>query len=307
MTSTEVTTRPVTFGCRDGVVLGGHLFDPAIAGTDAPMVIVNCATGVLARYYHRYARFLAELGSPVLTYDYRGIGESRPPGTLRGAAIAWRAWGDQDFDAAVAFARTQEPDRPLAVVGHSIGGFLPGFADGAVHVDRMLTVGAQYAYWRDYARRSRIGLLAKWHLAMPALTAAYGYFPGRRLGWLEDLPAGVAHEWAFRRSAMESSYPRGDRAEVRRRFAAMRAPILAVATSDDEFGTPAALERTLRYYRGSDRTRVELNPKLLGHEEIGHFGLFHDRHRDGFWRGTAEWLHRGVNPWQAATERRAEA
>ncbi|MFE3291904.1 alpha/beta fold hydrolase [Rhodococcus sp. NPDC059234] len=299
MTSTEVAGRRVTFAGRDGVVLGGHLFDPAAVVPDAPVVIVNCATGVLARYYHRYARFLAELGSPVLTYDYRGIGDSRPV-SLRGAAIPWRSWGELDFDAAIAFALAQQPNRPLAVVGHSIGGFLVGLAPAAAQVDRMFTVGAQYAYWRDYARGSRLRLLAKWHLAMPALTAAYGYFPGRRLGWLEDLPAGVAYEWTFRRAAMESSYPRADRAEIRRRFAAVRAPILAVATTDDEFGTPAALDRTLGYYRGSERARVELEPKLLGHEEIGHFGLFHARHRDGFWRDTAEWLHRGTHPWTVA-------
>jgi hypothetical protein len=53
----------------------------------------------------------------------------------------------------------------------------------------MLTVGAQYAYWRDYAVRRRAQLLLKWHVIMPALTTLCGYFPGRRLGWLEDRPA----------------------------------------------------------------------------------------------------------------------
>ncbi len=31
-------------------------------------------------------------------------------------------------------------------------------------------------------------MLVKWHLAMPLLTMAFGYFPGKKLGWLEDTP-----------------------------------------------------------------------------------------------------------------------
>ncbi len=57
--------------------LAGHLWR-ASNGDPIGAVIVNPATGVLARYYHRYARFLAGHGFDVLTYDYRGIGLSRP-------------------------------------------------------------------------------------------------------------------------------------------------------------------------------------------------------------------------------------
>ncbi|SFT23362.1 Alpha/beta hydrolase family protein [Methylobacterium sp. yr668] len=128
----------------------------------------------------------------MLTYDYRGIGESRPA-RLRGSGIRWRDWGELDFDAAAQWIRQREAG-PLTVVGHSIGGFLPGFAEAAGAVDRILTVGAQFAYRRDDRARERLSMIAKWHLLMPCVTAAVGYFPGRRLGWLEDLPAGVAYE-----------------------------------------------------------------------------------------------------------------
>ena len=129
--------------CADGLALGGHLWSPA--GTPLGTVIINPATGVLSRYYHRYAAYLAGHDFTVLTYDYRGIGVSRPV-RLRGCGIRWRDWGERDFEAVIGAARARHPDGPLAVVGHSIGGFLIGFAPFAVHVDRVLTVGAQYAY-----------------------------------------------------------------------------------------------------------------------------------------------------------------
>ncbi len=284
--------------CRDGFPLAGHVWRPA-EGADHGTVIVNPATGVLARYYHPYARFLAEQGFVVITYDYRGIGASRPA-RPRGGAIRWRDWGELDFDAVAAWARDRDPSGPLAVVGHSIGGFLPGYAEAASRVDRILTVGAQYAYWRDYAAATRVAQVLKWHVAMPAITSVLGYFPGRRLGWLEDLPAGVVREWSFRRARFEENHPPAEREVLLARFAAVRAPILAVAVTDDAFATPAGMLRGLSYYRGSERLIALLEPAALGFEAIGHFGLFHARHRHGFWPATLSWLRDGVNPWPAA-------
>lgn len=293
--STIIEGEAVELLCQDGVGLGGHLWRTSRAAV-CGSVIINCATGVLARYYHRYARFLAGHGFDVLTYDYRGIGRSGPE-NLRGCTYRWRDWGERDFEAALLFMRERRPSDPLIVVGHSVGGFLPGLAESASRIDRMLTVGAQYAWWGDYAPRRRLSLFVKWHLAMPAATALFGYFPGRKLGWLEDLPAGVANEWSFRRSRFERSHPRAERAKVVARMAAMAAPILAIAVSDDELGTVPAIRRTLGYYTGSERTVVLLRPEDYGRDTIGHFGLFHDSHVDGFWRDTVLWLRDGRNPW----------
>lgn len=287
----------IEIACQDGVVLGGHLWRSSLAEPHGT-VVINPATGVLARYYHHYARFLAEEGFDVLTYDYRGIGLSRPP-RLRGCGYRWRDWGQLDFDAAIRFAHVHRRRGSLLVVGHSIGGFLPGLAENAVLVDRMLTVGAQYAWWRDYASTHRWRLFLKWHVMMPIATTLFGYFPGRKLGWLEDLPAGVAHEWSFKRARTELSYPRKTRAAVLNRFAAFCAPILAVIASDDELGTMAAVRRSLSYYGGATKIEILLSPGDLGVESIGHFSLFNARHADGFWRDTIRWLRDEVNPWAA--------
>ncbi len=289
-----VDRREITLRCRDGVTLHGHVWSGRVdarCGT----VVINAATGVRARYYHYFARFLAEHGFNVLTYDYRGIGLSRP-GRLRGCSFRWRDWGERDFEAALDFAE-KLGDGPVAVVGHSIGGFLPGFAANARRIDRMLTVGAQYAYWRDYAARERLRLFLKWHLVMPALTAFFGYFPGERLGWLEDLPAGVANEWSFRRARMERSYPARERQAILNNFAAVTAPILAITASDDEFATVAAIRRALRYYRHAPATEVMLSPADLGEDRLGHFDLFNARHAGGFWLDALLWLRDGINPW----------
>ncbi|MFK0161491.1 alpha/beta fold hydrolase [Rhizobium sp. NPDC090279] len=296
--SPSSTGQVISIPCRDGVVLGGHLWQ-AETKWPAGSVIINPATGVLARYYHRYAQFLAGHGFDVLTYDYRGIGQSRPQ-QLRGSGYRWRDWGERDFDAALQWMTSHRRSDPLMVVGHSVGGFLPGLAEHAPMIDRILTVGAQYAWWGDYMPRRRAALFFKWHVAMPAITAFCGYFPGRRLGWLEDLPKGVANEWSFRGRRFERSHPKGEQTDALRRMAAVIAPVLAVAVSDDELGTLPAIRRTLNYYTGARRLSVLLRPADFGRGTIGHFGLFHDSYKDSFWTDTLSWLGEGRNPWPSA-------
>ncbi|MCB8877851.1 alpha/beta hydrolase family protein [Acidisoma silvae] len=293
---TDPVGQVVEIPCRDGVQLGGHLWRIPGGSSAVGTVIVNPATGVLARYYHRYARFLASHGFDVLTYDYRGIGASRPTRLAR-CNYRWRDWGELDFDAVLRFLRQRATSAPLLVVGHSVGGFLPGLAESAPLVDRMLTVGAQYAWWGDYTAARRLRLVLKWHVAMPALTLLCGYFPGRRLGWSEDLPSGVATEWSFRGPRFERSHPRRERRSVLARMTAVTAPILAVAVADDELGTVAAIRRTLAYYTGAPRTAVLLQPSDYDRAVIGHFSLFHDSHVAGFWKDSLEWLRHGRNPW----------
>lgn len=291
----HIAVGEIAIPCADGVVLGGH-FWPGAGTRSAGAVLVNPATGVLACYYHRYACFLAGHGFDVLTFDYRGIGASRPE-SLRGSRYRWRDWGERDVEAALGALAARARPAPLMAVGHSIGGFLPGLAPSGHRLDRILTMGAQYGWWGDYAPRQRLGLFARWHLVMPAATALLGYFPGRRLGWLEDLPAGVAREWAFRGPRFETSHPPGERAGVVARMAAVRAPLLAVGVSDDPLGTVPALARTLACYAGAERTQVEIAPADYGREAIGHFSLFHDSHAAGFWLDTLIWLRDGRNPW----------
>ncbi len=287
--------RPIEIVTADDVVLGGH-FWPRVRGTAAGIAIINPATGVLARYYHHYARFLAAHGFDVVTYDYRGIGASRPA-NLRGCGYRWREWGDKDFDAVLAWALARDGSAPVCVVGHSVGGALPGLAGHAPSIHRLLSVGGQFGCWRHYAPARRNRLFLKWHVAMPALTALCGYFPGRRLGWLEDLPAGVAYEWAFRRPYLEDNYPQRQCEAVLRGFDAVTAPILAVTLSDDDIATVPAIRAVLDRYRGAPRTQVLLRPADLGQESVGHFSLFHSRHATGFWLDTLLWLRDGVNPW----------
>lgn len=290
---------PVAFRAADGYTLRGHVW---AHGTGVrPVVIVNPATSVLSRYYARFAAWLHAAGMDVLTYDYRGIGGSRPP-RLRGFEAGWIDWGRLDFEAALEYAAGRFPGQPLQVVGHSVGGFVIGMAASAHRLSRIVTVGAQHAYWRDYAARRRLGMLLRWHVAMPALTALLGYFPGRRLGWLEDTPRGVVRDWTASCARYDDIWRRGrhalpesELAELRARFAAVTAPMLALSVDDDPFGTVAAVGRLLDCYGGAQRTHLHLDPRAIG-AAVGHFAFFHDRFAPTLWPIALAWLRDGRLP-----------
>lgn len=298
----------VEFAAADGYLLRGQ-FRPAVGVPPRLAVLINPATGVLARYYDRYAEYLASRGCSVLTYDYRGIGASRN-GPIRKLRATKFDWGNLDCDAALRHLRERVPGTPLAVVGHSIGGFLLGLAKENVHVERAFFVGAQYAYWRDYLAQKRFGLFLRWHVFMPLVTALLGYFPGRRLDWLEDLPRGVAYEWGFRlRPHFDAFYHRlphaahpDDLHTARRQFAGFAGKILSVSTADDEYATPRAVERLLSWFESASSRHVSIDGKLAGPPGIGHFGFFHDRLREVLWPQSADWLLDGdASGWNAPT------
>ncbi|MDD0989783.1 alpha/beta fold hydrolase [Pseudomonas sp. TNT2022 ID681] len=274
----------------DGFSLGGFVWQHAEPDPQRAVVIINAATSVRCRFYSRFADYLYAHGFDVLTYDYRGIGESRPT-SLRGFAASWSDWGAVDFEAMLGRARREFAGQPIDVVGHSFGGCALALAPTATQVRRVVTMGAQFAYWRDYALGQRLQLLAKWHVAMPLLTRLYGYFPGKRLGWMEDTPAGVVRDWTTRTHRYELR-PSGQ-GLGRLPAGGGKAAILAISLTDDPFGTVAAIERLLGYFEQSRRVHLRISPREIGEREVGHFAFFHSRFEARLWPIALGWLRQG--------------
>ena len=295
----EVQPTQVTIHAADGYALKGHIWrhdDAPDANVPRPVVIINPATSVRCSYYSRFAAFLHAHGFDVITYDYRGIGGSRPA-SLRSLHAGWLDWGRLDFEAVLRMASGTFDRQPVQVVAHSIGGVLVGLAPSNHLIERVFTMGAQFAHWRDYASHKRFGMLIKWHAIMPMLTAALGYFPGGKLGWMEDTPRGVVRDWIAPQPRFEDAFRRGphalteaERATLVEGFAALHGPMLALSVTDDEFGTVSAIERLLAYFRNSETTHLRISPESMGYREIGHFAFFHSRFETSLWQIPLEWL-----------------
>ena len=290
--------RPINIPGTDGYSLGGYEWRRALdPERPHPLVIVNAATSVRCRYYTRFAEYLHSHGFDVLTYDYRGIGESRN-GSLRGLCADWIDWGVHDFEGVLRYVLRHFPGQPIDVVGHSVGGFVIGMAASSHCIRRIFTMGAQFAFWRDYAPSARRRMYWQWHVAMPLLARMFGYVPAKRLGWMEDTPKGVALNWSqmgpcFERTLGKrravSDWDPGS-AALARRFEGVTAPMLALGMEDDPFGTVPAMDRLLNYYVHSDRHHLRLAPDAIGEPSIGHFGFFNERFSQKLWPIALHWL-----------------
>ncbi|MBN1207782.1 MAG: alpha/beta fold hydrolase [Myxococcaceae bacterium] len=283
----DIHIEQLTIPATDGYKLAATLYSPE--GQPAgPVVLINPATGVKQTRYERFARFLAERGMHALTYDYRGMGGSRT-GPLRALKATMEDWGTRDLAGAVDWLVERFPRSPLLAVGHSSGGQLLGLTDRIQHVSALLTVGAQSGYWRHWEGTRRYQLAFLWYVAIPAATSLLGYFPSKRLGLGEDLPGGVAREWA--RWCRNPAYISDERGvPLRPHFDDFSGPLRAYSFSDDSSATRAAVDALTGFYRSARKERRHLTPAELGVDSIGHFRWLKEHFRPTLWEEMASWL-----------------
>jgi predicted alpha/beta hydrolase len=281
----------------DGHVLAAHWFtpDPA-ADTPRAAVVVVPGGGVSARVYARLAAALADRGFAVLTFDCRGIGASRR-GSLRGLDAGVEHWGGLDTEAALLAAAGAYPDAPVFAVAHSIGCLYLGAAPAARRLARIVFVAPHTGYWRDYAPAHRRLLFALFHVLMPAVTRICGYFPARRLGLGNDLPARFALQWAGRRQP-ELLVTDADVARFGATLSAyslVKARTLALAMCDDPFASPAAAVRLCGLYPGLAVCHQTVTRSEAGMPQVGHFAFQRDAGANYFADRISAWFLQNPN------------
>jgi predicted alpha/beta hydrolase len=249
--------------------------------------VLHPGAGIAAGRYGRFAAFLADAGIPTLTYDYRGIGLSRPAKLARFDATM-EDWAQYDCAAAISCLRERFPGAEVIGIAHSIGALLVGGAENAAEQSRLVLIGAHTGYYADYRARYRLPMTLVWHALMPAITRVVGYFPGRRLGLGEDIPAKIAFQWAARRSPQLGPDATDSAASRTRmlldRCAALERPALVVSISDDAFASAAGTARLMACYpKLRPLQHLHFTPADAGVSRIGHFGFFSRKAGPALW------------------------
>lgn len=269
---------------RDGFRLGATLFRPQ--ASSGRTVQIHAAAGVRQEYYADFARFLASRGFTAVTFDYRGVGRSAPA-HVRDLRARMQDWALLDAPAVLDFVSSSFPGTKHLAVGHSFGGQSFAVMPGAERLAGVLAVASQSCYWRHWRGVDRFGIWLLTRALLPGATRIAGYFPGALLRRGENLPAGVALEWAS-----WCSHPRYlvGALGLEKRAAAFRAPLRLLAMSDDlVYAPPAAAQGLLDLYPNARKELKWVAPRDAG-ARIGHFGFFKERFRDTLWEDAARWL-----------------
>jgi predicted alpha/beta hydrolase len=188
----------------------------------------------------------------------------------------------QDYEAVISAAKAALPMQPLYLLGHSLGAQLPGLLRKPGQVDGLLSVAAGSGYWRDNAPKLRRVVPYFWWVLVPLATRLCGYFPGRALKKVGDLPAGVILQW--RRWCLHPAYSVGaEGPDVAQSYGAVRFPVLALSMADDELMTLRGTHNLVNLYANTERRVESISPAELKVRRIGHFGFFRDQFRQSLW------------------------
>ena len=290
----DVFIDDIVLPATDGYLLGASLFLPR--GAKRHAVLINSATAVPRKVYRGFAGYLARRGCAVLTYDYRGIGDSRQKSlvgynqmkSLAGFKASMADWAALDMTAAVAWMRERYKAMPLTYVGHSFGGQALGLLANNTEVSRALLIAAQAGYWKLMATPERYRVYAMMNFVGMPLTRVLGYAPGWGVVGV-DLPKGVFEQWT--KWVMSPRYLLDDATlPGLDNFAKYKGAMRALCMTDDPWATRPAVELLCSGFTSIKPEILSIAPSDADATKIGHLGFFRPEHRDTLWRGAAEWL-----------------
>ncbi|WP_414650280.1 alpha/beta fold hydrolase [Duganella sp.] len=270
----------------DGTAIGASLWT---AGQARAVVLLHPATAVSQTFYQAFATYLCGRGLHVLTYDYRGIGRSRPR-DLRDTKVSMADWMEDDVGAVTRWAAARFPGLPLLAVGHSVGGHAILLASSTSALRAGVLIAAHAGVTRTIrgaAERLRIWCVLR--VLGPLLCRALGYMPCRRLGLGEDLPAGVMRQWG-RWTSLPHYFYDDPALDAARRAARVDMPLLVLGMEDDPWANPTAIALLLAPAVNAAVERRQIVPREVGVAAIGHMGFFRKRHADILWPGVGDWL-----------------
>ncbi|MCX8531554.1 alpha/beta hydrolase family protein [Chryseobacterium luquanense] len=177
---------------KDKTQIVAHLFKPE--KSNRKIILINSATGVKQQVYFSFAQFFSTKGFTVITYDYRGIGLSKPQ-KMKNFKASMRIWGSEDFKTVTEFIVENFPDYQKFCLGHSVGALVIGMNEHSKIFEKFIFVATQNAYIGNLKWKTKLEAFFGFGFAQPFFTELFGYFPANWFGLGESLPKNCAYDW----------------------------------------------------------------------------------------------------------------
>lgn len=270
----------------DHFPLSVKIFEPEIS--NGKLLLINSATGVKQQIYFSFAKYLAEKGFTVITYDYRGIGESKPK-KMNGFKASMRIWGTVDFKTVTNFIKKEYAGFDKFCLGHSVGALILGMNADSQIFKKFIFVATQDAYLGNLNFKVAVAGLLGFGIALPIMTHFLGYFPANRFGLGESLPKGVAFDWQtliLNKKSTKRLYETNEADFSKNLYQ----PTFIIHAEDDSWVTQKGMRNLMKTtYPHLKTTYREVKISESDKSEIGHVNFFRSFNR-GLWKIVLEQL-----------------
>lgn len=273
---------------EDNFRIAYKVFEPQNKNNTKGVILINSATGVKKEFYKKFAQYFSENGFYVYTYDYRGIGKSRPK-SLRGFKAKMIDWGRQDLTAMIRYIKKEHQNQKLGVLGHSFGGQSIAMTPKYQECDWAVLVASPTAYWKHWGKGLNFVYWVS-HVIIPASTKICGFFPARTIGGGENLPKGVALEWAKWCRSKNYLFDYISKEELEQ-YGNLKIPIYSLSFTDDSYAPLKSVKALLAFYSNAKISKKHITPKEVNMDKIGHFGFFREQSKEIFWTDVLNWIN----------------
>ena len=276
-----MTETNLTIPAKDGYDLSAVLRKPEKGSKG--FIQIHCGTGIPQKLYANFAKFLTQNGYITLTFDYRGIGKSRPK-SLKGFEAFIRDWGQKDMVGVLNWAIDNLPDEKKIIIVHSMGGQMVGLMENNDQIDQLVLIASSTGYWKDMSKPFRYLLPPFWFLYIPMSIAIHGYANAKKIRQGEDLPKGVAEEW--QKWCINPNYFETEFGKTLKPlyFDQIEIPIKSIQVADDPIANEITCNKLLSYYTNATTKVQQIKPQDLGVSKIGHAGFFSRKFKDSLWK-----------------------
>lgn len=271
-----------TIKTKDGTLLALTLYLPRTENNH--VVVIGSGITMKQEGYKTLAGYLTEKGYVVITFDYRGMGDSGPACTT-GFDATMKQWAMQDLNGALLYAKNRFVKKELIFLAHGISGEIAGIAPASGYINRMVLINSALTCWRLRPLRARIGI-GMIKLVAPVLLLLYGYFPGRRFRYINNIPKTVMKEligWCNNSNGLFDEFPDNN-------YCRLNIPLLAISFSGDAYMPAKAVTALLSRYSNAQIRWLHLSPDEFPAGRIGDNGFFLSDSSVVLWEMLDNWL-----------------
>ncbi len=181
--------------CKDGYQLAAQFYPAQQKDINALPILICPATGITKTFYHAFAEWLSQQGYNVLSFDFRGIGESLH-GALKDSTASINDWGMLDIPAAIETLLKRTNAEKVIIVGHSAGGQLLGITPNYHKVAKVLAIAGSTGHIKGLKGKTKLLAPVMFNVIFPISSLFKGYGATQFIGMGENLPKNVAKQWA---------------------------------------------------------------------------------------------------------------